>query len=86
MVRHGRDDPLNGGRLARLPLRAIQVHHVDPSGAGIHEPASHRDRIAAVAGLARVVALEQADDPTRPQVDRRDDLESHGLTTLLVPC
>src|SRR5581483_5321716 len=47
----------------------VEVDDVDPAGAGRLEGAGHGDRVLGVDGLGGVVAPQQPDGPSGPQVD-----------------
>src|SRR5262245_25196306 len=64
-------DQLALGRSALLG--AIQIHHMQPTGAGGGKAARHCHRIVPIDGLAVELTLVQADTAALPEVDGRID-------------
>jgi hypothetical protein len=56
----------------------VEVHDVDPAGAGGLEGAGYRHRVVGVHGLGGVVAPEEPDGAASPQVDGGVQLDGHA--------
>ncbi len=85
-IADGLDDPADDRRVCRFPGPCpVEVDDVQPARACIREGPRHRDRIVRERGLPLEIALHQSNDATRPQVDRRQDLEAtcHRSLTVL---
>src|SRR5581483_5938472 len=60
----------------RASRRAVEVDDMEPRRALARPALGHRDRIVAVRGLRREVALHEAHAAAAPEVDRRDRFEA----------
>ncbi|HYM49166.1 MAG TPA: hypothetical protein VET65_01210 [Candidatus Limnocylindrales bacterium] len=83
--RDGGGDPRDLLQVAPPPgLRAVEVHDMEPGGAGRRAPAGDLDRIVAEPGHPVEVALLEANGATLEQIDRGQDQHGRPVRSFIV--